>query len=61
MGMAKHCKKHPDVELVTVTFCPACRGGAGGKLSSKRMSAKARTERARLAGIASAASRSKKG
>ncbi len=62
--MAKqHCKKHPDVEMVTVTitYCPACRGSAGGKLAAKRMTAKARAERARQAGFASAASRSKKG
>jgi hypothetical protein len=58
--MAKqHCKKHPDVEMVTVTYCPVCRGSAGGKLSSKRMTAKERSERARLAGLASAASRKK--
>jgi len=52
-----HCKKHPDVELVTVTYCPVCRGSAGGKLAAKQMTAKARSERARRAGLASAASR----
>jgi hypothetical protein len=51
--MAKqHCKKHPEVEMVTVTYCPACRGGAGGKLAAKRMTAKARSERARKAALA---------
>jgi hypothetical protein len=45
--------------MVTVTYCPVCRGSAGGKLSSKRMTAKERSERARLAGLASAASRKK--
>jgi hypothetical protein len=62
--MAKqYCKKHPDVQMVTVTitYCPACRGSRGGKLSAQNMSAKARVERARQAGLASAASRSKKG
>jgi len=61
--MAKeHCKKHPDVEMVTVTFsfCPACRGGVGGKQTAERMTAKQRSERARLAAIASHASRRKK-
>jgi hypothetical protein len=60
VAMAKeHCKKHPDVELVTVTYCPACRGGAGGKLAAQNMSAKARSERARKAAIASHANRGK--
>jgi hypothetical protein len=53
----KYCGKHPDVELVTVTYCPACRGGAGGKLAAKRMTARARSERARKAAFASHASR----
>jgi len=28
----KHCKKHPDQELVAVTirYCPVCRGSKGG-------------------------------
>jgi hypothetical protein len=47
------------VGLVTVTYCPACRGGAGGKLAAKRMTAKARSERARKAAIASHAGREK--
>jgi hypothetical protein len=51
--MAKaHCKKHPDVEMVTVTYCPVCRGSAGGKLAAKNMTAKARSERARKAALA---------
>ena len=58
--MAKeHCKKHPDVELVTVTYCPACRGGAGGRLAAKNMSAKARSERARKAALARVAKENK--
>jgi len=60
MVMVKeHCKKHPDVELVTVTYCPACRGGAGGTMAAKQMTAKARSERARKAAIASHAKRKK--
>jgi len=55
----EHCKKHPDVELVTVTYCPACRGGAGGKLAAERMTARARSERARKAAIASHTKRGK--
>jgi len=58
--MAKeHCKKHPDVELVTVSYCPACRGGAGGRLAAKNMSAKARSERARKAALARVAKENK--
>jgi hypothetical protein len=60
--MAKeHCKKHPHVEMVTVTlsYCPACRGSQGGKLAAERMTAKARSERARKAAIASHAKRKK--
>ena len=55
----EYCKKHPDVEMVTIAYCPACRGGAGGKLAAERMTAKARSERARKAAIASHAKRSK--
>jgi len=52
-NMAKgHCQKHPDVAPVTVTYCPACRGAAGGKLAARNMSAKARSERARKAALA---------
>lgn len=61
VAMAKeHCKKHPDVEMVTVTYCPVCRGSSGGKLAAERMTAKARSERARKAAIASHAHRKRK-
>jgi len=29
-----YCGKHPNVKLMTVTFCPACRGEKGGRSTS---------------------------
>jgi hypothetical protein len=46
---AEHCKKHPDTEMVTITYCPICRGSKGGLQTASRMTAKARKERAQKA------------
>jgi hypothetical protein len=58
--MTEHCKIHTDVELVTVTYCPACRGGAGGSMTAKGMTAKERSRRARKAVLARWAKAKKK-
>lgn len=57
----KHCKKHPDQELVevTITYCPVCRGSKGGLQTASRMTARARKERAQKA-IAARWSRDRK-
>jgi hypothetical protein len=49
----RYCPKHPDIELVTVTYCPACRGAEGGKIAAKAMTKAERQERARKAAKAS--------
>lgn len=46
------CDKHPDVELVVVKYCPACRGASGGRNSAKGMTAAERTARARKGALA---------
>jgi hypothetical protein len=43
------CEKHPDVEMVVVTYCPACRGAHGGEQTAKGMTAEERKARARKA------------
>lgn len=48
-SMAEYCKIHTDTELVVVTYCPACRGGQGGTNTAKNMTAKQRSQRARMA------------
>jgi hypothetical protein len=53
----RYCSKHRGVELVTVTYCPACRGTEGGKAAAKRMTKAERQQRARKAGKASHAQR----
>jgi hypothetical protein len=45
----KHCKKHPDTELVTISYCPVCRGSKGGLRTASHMTAKERKERAQKA------------
>jgi hypothetical protein len=48
--MAKpFCAEHPDVEPITIQYCPACRGGHGGTKAAKGMTGKARKARARKA------------
>jgi uncharacterized Zn finger protein (UPF0148 family) len=52
MAMTKqHCKKHPEVEMVTITYCPVCQGSKGGKIAAKRMTPQERSERARKAAL----------
>jgi hypothetical protein len=48
-AMTEHCTIHTDTELVVVTYCPACRGQAGGEKTAKAMTAVQRTKRARKA------------
>jgi hypothetical protein len=43
--MAK-CEKHPEVEMIVVTYCPVCRGSHGGKQTAKSMTAEERKARA---------------
>jgi hypothetical protein len=43
------CEIHPDVELVVLTYCPACRGAHGGQESAKSLTAEERKKRARKA------------
>jgi hypothetical protein len=47
--MTEHCKIHPDTEMVVVTYCPACRGQAGGENAAAAMTQEQRTRRARKA------------
>jgi len=47
--MTEHCKIHPEVELVVVKYCPACRGGHGGEIAARTMSKAERSKRARKA------------
>jgi hypothetical protein len=49
--MAEHCEKHPETKLIVTVFkyCPVCRGGHGGKIAAKGMTATERTKRARKA------------
>jgi hypothetical protein len=50
--MKKQCPDHPEVELRVIVFCPACRGGAGGKQAAKTMTAAEKSERGRNAVLA---------
>jgi len=47
--MAKHCKIHPETELVVVEYCPVCRGQQGGANAAKGMTAEERSKRAQKA------------
>ena len=53
------CKKHPDVERVTVSYSPAAVVGQEASWQQGCMTAEARSDRARKAAIASHASRGK--
>lgn len=50
--MKTQCPDHPEVELRVIVFCPACRGGAGGKRAAKTMTAQEKSERGRNAVLA---------
>jgi hypothetical protein len=43
------CAEHPDVEPIVFRYCPACRGGHGGKKSMQTLTAGQRKKRAQKA------------
>jgi len=36
------CPTHPETRMVVVTYCPACRGAAGGRASTSKKRAAAK-------------------
>jgi hypothetical protein len=45
----EYCKIHPKTAIKVITYCPACRGAAGGAKSGQTMTAAEKTKRAKKA------------